>query len=131
MAPKVILSRPCRNGKNGVNYNMKIKMYKRRIKAFKELDSDAILNNISKILLQQQQFEEVIKKQQIKYENMTDLEKKKCLEKKIIRKMKKCLKFGSYSKAYKATEMQESIRMTPNNYKLFKSKFISNGKNYD
>ena len=129
LAPKVILARPQRNGMN--EYNDKIRLYKRRIMAFRSLDSDAILNVIAKIIQQQKEFD--INKQQ-KYkqeENMTELQKKKQLERKIIRKMQKCLKFGSYSKAYKATEMKESIKMTPDNYTLFKSKFINNHKQYD
>ena len=62
---------------------------------------------------------------------MNQIERDKKLEKKILRKMKRALKFGSYSKAYKATETQESINLDDKNYKLFKSKFIDNDKSYD
>ena len=41
--------------------------------------------------------------------------------------MLKCLKFGSYSKAYKATEMKEILKCH-NNYKLLKSKFLDKHK---
>ena len=112
-------------------YNDKIRLYKRRISAFRKLDSDAILSHIAKIMDQQQQFKINWQKKNKEEENMTELQRSKKLEKKILNKMKKCLKFGSYSKAYRATEMKESIKMTPDNYKLFKSKFIDNHKKYD
>ena len=66
----------------------------------------------------------------MKYDKMSENQKKKKLEIKIIRKMKKCLKFGTYSKAYKATELTETILMDQKNYKLFKSKFIENEREY-
>ena len=74
------------------------------------------------------QYIESNKENEKKLKNMTKLQKDEILEKRLVRKMKRCLKFGAYLKAYKATEMQESIVITPKNYELFNSKYIANDK---
>ena len=62
VAPKVILSRPQRNVKSDVACNEKIRLYKDRTMALKNLDADKMLRYVSKIQCQQHNILKVIKR---------------------------------------------------------------------
>ena len=95
LAPQVILSRPERNNDDEQIYNQKIKLYTNRIKAFRDMDADNVLLFVTKIIEQQKKYIEHQQKQDEKLKNVNDHQKKKSLEKRMLNKMKKCLKFGS------------------------------------
>ena len=56
LIPKIILSKPKRNNNNDMMYNIKINLYKRRIKYFRNGDNDGILREIASIIAQRDEY---------------------------------------------------------------------------
>ena len=130
MIPKIILSKPKRNNSDDLSYNTKINLYKRRIRYFRNGDDDGILRSIAAIQAQQMEYN----KKKNKEKNNNKYNKKRInrnKEKRKIKTIEKYMKMGSMSKAWKAADDVEIIKMTPINYKLWKSKFIQNDKDYE